>query len=586
MPTLAARRRDERGAVAIIAAAVMAVLVLIGAFVVDIGMQRVARRDMQSLADVVALDLSRELDGRSVATLNPLMPALATASRQRNGGTLGSTPVLSVDLGSIGTTGVFTVMSSGSPTAVRVRASTRVGFAFGVASSGGASRSAIGTSDRAACFMLGSFAVAVNSGSSSLLAPLTAVTGLNLSLLSYQGLASASLSVADLVATGQIGTADQLLSGAVTYGQLQAATLAALNNQTPRNTAAITALNAAIAATTNANRPVSVPGIISIDPTSASALATQFNVLNLIAGAATIANGTNAAAVTGLFAGIPGVGGVTVNNLSITERPSTTCGTVSRAPTAAACAVATAPLPFGCAQNSQLRANLGLALSLSNVPVGSSIFKVSSIGSTLALDLGNASGVLQAPEPTCGAGTLANPDTLNVGYSTSLATASLTTGLHFETNALDLGFVLGKVIVKVDVTAASTIPAPPATGTAALQIPPNDVTPVSGGSDVRLSALSTAAPTVTLQVETVGGLPIIGATLGLVTTALNALFNITTVTAAAAVQSVIVNALNPLIATINSAMIGPLASLLGLDVAGADVYAVDRVRCTVPRLVG
>ena len=56
------RRRDERGAVAVLTAALLTALVVMAAFVVDIGMQRVARRDMQALADVVALDLSRELD--------------------------------------------------------------------------------------------------------------------------------------------------------------------------------------------------------------------------------------------------------------------------------------------------------------------------------------------------------------------------------------------------------------------------------------------------------------------------------------------------------------------------------------------
>ena len=49
------RRRDERGAIIPMMAMLLVVLIPSTAIAVDLGMQRVVRRDMQALADVVAL---------------------------------------------------------------------------------------------------------------------------------------------------------------------------------------------------------------------------------------------------------------------------------------------------------------------------------------------------------------------------------------------------------------------------------------------------------------------------------------------------------------------------------------------------
>ncbi|MFL6156446.1 MAG: pilus assembly protein TadG-related protein, partial [Marmoricola sp.] len=72
------RRRNEQGVVAVVVAIVTCfTLIPIAALAVDIGVQRVARRDAQSVADVVALDLARQLDGRTYAQLSPTMQTLA-----------------------------------------------------------------------------------------------------------------------------------------------------------------------------------------------------------------------------------------------------------------------------------------------------------------------------------------------------------------------------------------------------------------------------------------------------------------------------------------------------------------------------
>ncbi|WP_141006782.1 hypothetical protein [Nocardioides humi] len=79
----------------------LAVLLVSGAFAVDLGMQRVARADMQALADVVALDLARELDGRTVNALVDVLEEKKERSLARNHDMVGSAkPDLAVTMGS------------------------------------------------------------------------------------------------------------------------------------------------------------------------------------------------------------------------------------------------------------------------------------------------------------------------------------------------------------------------------------------------------------------------------------------------------------------------------------------------------
>jgi Flp pilus assembly protein TadG len=122
------RRKDEQGAVAVFVAIVLTLLMVASAFAVDLGMQRAARADMQAVADAVAIDLARELDGRTATQLGTLQAA-ANASRDRNKSTtLGSVPVVTPELGVVNrATGVFTPVSGGTvPNAVRVTATTSV----------------------------------------------------------------------------------------------------------------------------------------------------------------------------------------------------------------------------------------------------------------------------------------------------------------------------------------------------------------------------------------------------------------------------------------------------------------------------
>lgn len=612
------RRRDEGGAVAVLVGISMSfVLLVVAAFVVDLGSQRVARRDMQSLADLVALDLSRLLDGRTKAEIEGDPAWLQTredAEKQNDDYVLGEDLDVDALLGDYvldaarcSSSGrpqspCFIALTAGQggevPTAVQVTAGAVVSFAF-VPGEGPVKRTAVAANQKTACFALGSYAAAINTKDASLLGPLNSLLGLNLTALSYQGLAAATISIDDLVATGNVGTAEQLLSGNVSLGQLYTATLEALGNQQRDtagldNTVAIDGLNALIDAHVNQSQPVSIANVVSIDPNDTAALATQFNLLDLLVGSALIANGSNAVALTDLTAGNASIGAVTVNTLKVIERASRACGTVDLAPTMAACQTSPMP-PAGCARNSQVQGSATIPL-LGLPAVGG--FVVATSNTVLTLNLGNAAGRLVADEPTCAKGTVAAPDKLNVQVATSAATSSLTTSFHLEQQIevpviklVPPSTTTYRVVIEFDATTSALVPSSTGTADVPLSTPPNDLSPAGGNSKTALGvpgALTMTNLRVSVDNDGDGVGDVAVSTLGaVIETAINLVVNPIVNTALSATNTIAINGvIGALVTSINSTVAGPLAKLLGLDVAGADVYAVGRPTCQTPKLVG
>src|SRR3546814_956158 len=64
------RERDESGAVAVMVGLLTVVLVGVCSLAIDIGYQRVAKRDMQAIADIVSMDMARKLDGKTTGQLS------------------------------------------------------------------------------------------------------------------------------------------------------------------------------------------------------------------------------------------------------------------------------------------------------------------------------------------------------------------------------------------------------------------------------------------------------------------------------------------------------------------------------------
>uniref|UniRef100_UPI000AD4CD2E pilus assembly protein TadG-related protein n=1 Tax=Nocardioides jensenii TaxID=1843 RepID=UPI000AD4CD2E len=179
MGFFAARRRDERGAVVPMVAIMMTVLLGVTAFAVDIGHQRVERRDVQAVADMIALDASRQLDGRTQAVIkatstwragiaqsvarNSNLAPLPTVTVQQQqevarATVAGSPMVVEVVMGVLDESGAFTTTPYPEvPTAVKVTVKSSVDYVF-APGGGTVSRSAVAMSESQACFKIGSYA--------------------------------------------------------------------------------------------------------------------------------------------------------------------------------------------------------------------------------------------------------------------------------------------------------------------------------------------------------------------------------------------------------------------------------------------
>ena len=587
------RRCDEQGVIAVVVALMTCfVLIPVGALAVDIGVQRVARIDMQSVADMTALDLARKLDGTRTAgqwqSASPSLQQLANTSLGRNSSAVGRNVTVLPELGTLDSaTGVFTpsVLPSGSamiPNAVRVQATTQVDFALH-GGSGGATRTAIAQSASTACFKLGSYAAKVNSGA-SVLAPLNDILGVNLSLASYQALAAADIRLVDLAARPRFGSPTALLSSPISYADLLSGTLEVLNAEnSPANTVAITALNALLSASAGTPAVDVLGDVLNVSPSDTAALATNLNVLDIVTGAMLIADGGHAVSIPNLWANVAGTGSTKVSDLSIIQGASTACGR--------------AGAPEATADSAQLKGKVEFEQMNSpsmTLPVGN--FKTDPAVGTLDVALAKAHGELAAVPPIhCGAPTLADPHTMTVNVSSELSSIALTVKLPVSGDItvglapLGLPLLTAKIslnlVLDVSVRNSGSATSVPAN----LRMPPNDSTPISTGSPVRLDAGTVTAvvnSTSSVAKVTAGvvGLPT-GTILSLGSPLLTSTLNSVVAAVVTGPQSFAGKTITPLVGNINSMLTGPLADLLGLDIAGADAYAVNAV-CNSPALRG
>lgn len=581
----ARRGDDERGVVTLLMAFVIVLIMIGSAFVLDIGLQRVARTDMQAVADLVALDLARELDGRSVGELTPVMNAELTRSRTRNASAVGDEPPqLSYQLGRMATSG-FAPMTSGVPSAVRVVAQTDVTFAFASvtgADSGGARRSAAAESASTACFRLGSFVAAIRASDSTVLDPLNDLLGVNLTLVSYQGLAFADVRLDQLTSTSAIGSPEALLNGSITYAQLINATIEALTREPGDNTVALQALSRiASSAVTASIGPINLSNVLHVAPTDNAAMDVELDVLDLV-GSARLSDGKHFLGVPNIQGQVPGVGYQYTGGINLVSAAELACGTPNSAQAKA--------------DTAQLDGTLGIQftnLPSISVPTLGTLQTPKGSGN-LQVVAGSGTGQLVAPPAGhCGDGSVVDPSTFSVQVATGLASYQMHADVSVAadvkltdlvslgltsvlTNLLGNILTLGsKISLEVDVRLTVGTVAGAGGGRADLKIPPNDQTPISTGYAMTLDP-STIIPTV-LSVKLNGK----SAQLPLVTAITNPIANVLVTTGKGFVEKT----LTPLINNINNMFIGPVARMIGLRLGGADVYGVG-ITCARPRLVG
>jgi uncharacterized membrane protein len=586
------RRDDERGVVALAVALITCLVMMpVTALAVDIGMQRVARADMQSLADVVALDLARRLDGTTTAAQwtakSPSLQQLADASANRNGGTIGHQPTVVAQLGTFDPVAdSFTPLVSTSnvvPNAVRVAASTKVDFTFISASGGSASgsdqtggtvRTAIAQARSTACFQLGSWAATLDPSASSLfgdmLKPLLGSS--TLTAAGYNGLASARLNLLDLVQTSYIGvgTVNELLAmNDLSVADLFRASAQVLAAQ--GKTAQAQVFNAA---STSVVAPVTINAgdLFGLTTASDAALDTDFNALDILIGAAYLANGSNALNIDNLQASLGSVG-VTNTTLKIIERAQRACDH-DEAKTAQATLVATAKTTV---ENSPLINQNGAQLRLVDASGNNS----NDINLGVDISLAGARGTLTSV--SC------SPDPFDADLWTDLLKAAVSGSAYskgdVKTTVLGIPLVSVPVSFKIAVNASASQNATPAGSPAhgQIAIPPktyDDHTEVGAG------ALQMPQTTVTIDgAITVGPVTLLGAPVP-TATLLNAVTPIITplVTGLAGTGR-IGSVVNPLVNKLNT-VLSQLSTGLGINVAGADLYGLPTPNCQTPVLRG
>lgn len=583
-----ARRTDERGTVTLLAVLVLGAIMVSTAFVLDIGLKRVARADMQALVDIVALDLARELDGRTVAELTPVMGAAAEKSLARNPDIVGEgIPDLDIVLGLMDGTG-FKPLPAGVPNAVSVNAATEVAYAFGGftgTNSGATAADAVGESSSTACFKMGSFMAAVVGGDTTVLEPLNKLLGVNLTLTDYQALARADLYLSQLTALSSIGSAERLLTQQLQYVDLVRAMLQALSAETTDNAAAVTALTTISKSTVTATVGGIVLGdVLNVSPSDRAALGIDLSVLDIV-GSARLANGTYVVEIPNIQAGVPGVGYQFTGQLQLVSAAEIGCGSPNS--------------PEAMADSGNLSGTLGVEfvnLPSLNVPNLATLQTPKGIG-TIVARIGEGSGQLVAPPPVnCGAGTTADPSTFTVNVTTGPASYSLAADLTVagdvkfsNLEALGLKQALTDLLGNTDGMTKVTIETgahlivgtsgqPGGTSSIGLSIPPNDTTPVSVGSTAHISMSSLVSTITSLKINSkVVPVADMGKFLAMTDLIKAELVNSN--------KDFVAKTMTPLVDNLNTMAIGPIARMVGLRLNGADVFAVDAL-CGYPRLAG
>ena len=581
--------RDERGAVLILGALFAGVAVLAAALAVDIGALVLEKRTNQRVADLASLDGVRGLT--AAAPQRPVVESLAVASAERNGfsvdpttrscpfGANGATYSadggerwIRVEVGKETATGfapttcpavaLLETLFPVTNDAVRVFVSSPVGFNF-APGGGRETASAVSTlevstttnttpgsstpgSNRAAV-EVGSTAVSINATQASLLNTIFQTTGnpvgtplgnppgnLAITALGYQGLANATISLEELATELGIsaGTVDEVLAADFGYDELltAAALVADRNNQDEVAVTIAEIESRTIPLDFDArHQDIDFSQLISgvsggAETFNGSSVAeTELNVLELLKGATMIADGDHLATIP-LTGTVPLPTGATVASATVQ---------IIEAAQRSGYGPATQT-----AETAQLRTTLTL-----RVPV--SVTGLGVLNIDLPVDIQGGRATATITNISCQPAATV-PDYVRV--------QAVTQALSSNTGAWSVSALAG--LVTISATPGSVVTAPGSSGG------PWDVTP-------NFTAVNTVAPaalpslTVSSSSITVGGVLPLGVTAGTVT-------------------STIVNALNPVLAQLNSTIMPTLYQSLGVGFSSADVTVLNSTNSTTP----
>ncbi|SPB13949.1 membrane protein [Caballeronia novacaledonica] len=312
---IASVRRRERGAAGTLAA-IWLVVAIAALGAIDIGNLFFARRSLQSVVDLAASAGAQVVDAACAraqasangsATSNGFDPSAAGNGLNVACGRWDAQTNAAPDYFS----------TNGAPAnAVKVTASRTVPYFF-LGPARQVTATAIAKATGVGAFSIGTTLASIGAGTVNSLLNALLGTNLNLSLVSYQGLADARVRVGDLVAAAGAGTVDQLLATQLTAAQIAKLMLTALQTTSVVNANLSTALGA-MGAIVDANIPGNqtiplgsidgAPGLLSVGlANTQSALDATINPLEALFVAAEIAQAGKAAATVGAGLALPGL---------------------------------------------------------------------------------------------------------------------------------------------------------------------------------------------------------------------------------------------------------------------------------------
>jgi len=399
-------------------------------------------------------------------------------------------------------------------------------------------------------FSIGSSVASLNSNSSPILSSVLngmvcrGVAGCSFSttLVGYQGLATAGVTLGQLQAQLGAGSVSSLLTTGLKARDLYLASAMALGCSTAfgcSSAAAVTLLGLSTSVTSTAT--FKLADMITVASGSeAVAAATTFNVLGLVTGSAEVINGTNFVSVPVTTVTIPGgLGNPTSTTLKVKviEGPQTYIGPVG-----------------GGVSTSQVQVTVDQELNLLNLPiVGIPLVGVASVTGTLPISVtaGSATGTLTQVNcvPT-------------QGESVSVDTTGATTSIGDPVNKFLDVKVLGLKVAGLNVNASSSV----------------------GGvtGDVQAFAFPSQYAPATSTPRHLGG-----TTLNVQGTTVNSSLDVLGLTLNASALTAALTGVGGLVSTIDTAVISPVLRALGIDIGGADLWTATPPGCPAgPSVIG
>lgn len=536
---------DERGSILVLSVVGVILAVISTALAVDLGRLAQDKRTDQKVADLAALDASRDLTqacklARDSVERNAFPRSVLNCSDPA------SDPARDVIVGNLAG-GVFTPSAAGSAVKVKVHSAFRTVFPFVVGPSG-LDVSAVAAKCSSGGFILGSSLVTLDASRSTILNALIGRmiggSSLSMSLVSWQGLASGSLTLqalqTQLTSMGfSVGSVSSLLSTQLTLAEFFQATAQALTAK--GDLANATLFNALKVAATSTVKMSLGQFLTVAQGADGVALGTGFSLFHLLTAAAeaSAVNANSFIDVPDANIAVPNVTSVALR-LKVIDGEKFYSGNDCNPPT-----ISTGQIQLTITPTINGLNILGLLqITNSAVPVN--------------ITAAGATGVLKNVSCSGPPGITVTVDPLAFSGSAS-------------TNTIHVTAVLGLLPV-LDVATTNVTPA---VDGPAVDVPftyPGEFSPTApskhiGSAPVGLQGLTN----VTSGTVTVLGVIPLGLT-------------------SAGIVSNVLSSLRTVIGDVDTNVLTPLLSSLGLDVGGADVTALagayNSTTCGQPGLIG